>query len=79
MNVDREGTINRLCHVLDFCSAGCYEQVAWQKEAGHAYMHGCKLDRLGFSYIGLVSCAFLTVLCLLFQRRITECVYDDQT
>ena len=31
---------------------------------------GCKLDGLGFSYMGVVSCAFLTVSCLLFQRWI---------
>ena len=31
---------------------------------------GCKSDGLGFSYMGLVSCTFLAVLCLLFQRQI---------
>ena len=28
---------------------------------------GCKLDGLGFSYMGLVSCTFLAVSCPLFQ------------
>ena len=40
---------------------------------------GCKLDGLGFSYTGLVSCTFLAVTCPLFQRQITECVYDNWT
>ena len=31
---------------------------------------GCKSDRLSFSYMGVVSCAFLAVSCLLFQRWI---------
>ena len=31
---------------------------------------GCKLDRLGSSYMGVVSCAFLAVSCPSFQRQI---------
>ena len=31
---------------------------------------GCKSDRLGFSYMGMVSCAFLAVSYPLFQRWI---------
>ena len=30
----------------------------------------CKSHGLGFSYMGMVSCTFLTVLCPLFQRQI---------
>ena len=40
---------------------------------------GHKSDGLGFSYTGLVSCAFLAVMYPLFQRWIMGHVYDDWT